>query len=115
MSSPASLAPPQARRDLDRSLIHGLAWTGAVRWGAQILSWASTLVVARLLAPSDYGVVGMATIYTGFLALVNEFGLGLAIVQGRNLDTDHIARLGGFAVLVRAALAALFAAPPRPG
>jgi len=114
MSSPASLAPPQPRRDLDRSLIHGLAWTGAVRWGAQILSWASTLVVARLLAPSDYGVVGMATIYTGFLALVNEFGLGLAIVQGRNLDTDQIARLGGFAVLVGATFVTLSAALAGP-
>jgi len=39
--------------------------------------------------------------------LVNEFGLGTAIVQHRDLDESQIARLGGLSVLIGVALCAL--------
>ncbi len=92
-------APPtEASRSLDRSFVHGIAWTAAARWVTQIFSWASTLVVARLLTPADYGLVGMALVFTGLVQIVNEFGLGAAIVQVRELDDEQSAALGGFSV-----------------
>lgn len=94
----ASAVGPGAGGELDRSLLHGLAWTGAGKWTIQLLSWVSTIVVARLLTPTDYGLVGMAALYLAFVALVNEFGLGGAIVQRRDLDDSQIARLGGLSV-----------------
>ena len=33
-------------RDLDRSLVQGIAWTGAAKWVGQLVAWASTLIVA---------------------------------------------------------------------
>lgn len=89
-----------ARRRLDRSLASGLAWTGLVKWGAQLLSWASTLVIARLLAPTDYGIIGMAGVYLVLVQQVSEFGLGVAVIQQRGLDRVQIARLGGLAVII---------------
>jgi len=70
---PLSAAPSSqpGARELDQSLLRGIAWTGGARWATQLLSWASTLVVARLLSPSDYGLVGMAMVYLGFVQLVN--------------------------------------------
>src|SRR5439155_1266079 len=65
--------------------------------------------VARLLAPTDYGVVGMAMIYLGFMQLVNEFGLGSAIIQRRDLTADQISRLNGLALLLGWAFVALSA------
>lgn len=87
-------------RALDRSLISGIAWTGAGKWGTQVLTWASTLIVARLLSPSDFGLVGMAMVYMGLVQLVNEFGLGSAIVQNRSLTSDQLSRLGGLSILL---------------
>ncbi len=58
-------------RDLDRLLVRGIAWTGAMKWFGQIVSWASTIVVARVLEPGDYGVVAMATLFLGLVTLVN--------------------------------------------
>ena len=83
---------------LDRALVGGIAWTGAARWFTQVLSWASTIVVARLLTPRDYGLLGMATVYTGIVALANEFGLSAALVQVRDLDEQRRATIGGLAV-----------------
>ncbi|MGH7657783.1 MAG: oligosaccharide flippase family protein, partial [Gemmatimonadales bacterium] len=92
--------PPESdaediRQSLDRSLIHGVAWTGGLKWITQIASWASTIVVARLLTPADYGLFGMATLYLGLVQLVNEFGLGAAIIRQRDLTEEQISDLTG--------------------
>jgi O-antigen/teichoic acid export membrane protein len=89
-----------AHSQLDGTLVRGLAWTAGMKWGAQIFSWASTLIVARLLNPEDYGLVGMATVYLGFANLISEFGVGTTVITLRNLDEEDIAQLNGFAVLL---------------
>lgn len=70
-----------------------------MKWLTQLLRWSSTLIIARLLTPTDYGLVGMAMIYLGLVQLVNEFGLSSAIVQ-RSLDEDQLARLGGVSAIL---------------
>lgn len=80
---------------LDRSLVHGIAWTGAGKWLSQALSWLSTILVIRLLSPDDYGIFGMAMIYLGLVMLVNEFGLGAAVVANRDLSREQIAQING--------------------
>lgn len=90
----------EERKRLDGTLVSGVAWTGAGKWLSQVVSWVSTLTVARLIAPEDYGLVGMATVYIGFVAMINEFGLGTAIVRLNKLDHRQIAQLNTVAVLV---------------
>ncbi|HXX74389.1 MAG TPA: lipopolysaccharide biosynthesis protein [Nitrospiraceae bacterium] len=88
------------RQTLDRSLAQGIAWTGVVKWGTQILSWASTIVVARLLTPADYGLVAIAITFFGFVTMVNEFGLGTAVITKRDLSDQQIAQLNCLAVIL---------------
>ena len=102
------------RGTLDRLLVTGIAWTGLAKWSTQILSWLSTIVVARLLTPQDYGLVSMALVYVGFAQLVNEFGLGAAIVQNRQLDDREVGELGGVAVLVAVTLVIVSILVARP-
>src|SRR5713226_1839930 len=112
-------------RDLDRSLLSGLAWTGAARWVTQIVSWVITLFIARLLTPSDFGVLTLAQLPVELVALVSEFGVGTAVVTLRDLSTAQLAQLNTFCVvlgvfgfLVASALALplahFFAAPELP-
>jgi len=84
---------------LDRILVRGLVWTGAVKWFSQLLSWVSTVVVARLLAPEDYGIVAMASVFVGLIALFNEFGLGAAVVALPQLTEEQICRIHSLASL----------------
>ena len=63
---------------------------------AQVVTWAVTLLVARVLAPSDYGIVSASTIYLGLVGLLTEFGLATAILSQRKLSESAIAQLGGF-------------------
>ena len=54
---PLRTLPSPNVRSPDRSLVSGIAWIVAFRWVAKALDWASTLYVARILIPADYGVV----------------------------------------------------------
>ena len=85
---------------LDRSLVRGVAWTAAGKWASQGLTWVSWLIVARLLTPEDYGLVGMAAIYLGLIALLSEFGLGTAVLAVRELSAQQLNQLNGLAVLL---------------
>ncbi|HEY7096469.1 MAG TPA: lipopolysaccharide biosynthesis protein [Terriglobales bacterium] len=108
---PESLAPSGA---LDGKLVQGIAWTGGVKWSTQIVAWAATLFVARVLSPDDYGLVGMATVYLGLVTMLSEFGIGTTIITLRDLTTREIAQLNGFSILLGLggfALSCLAAAP----
>jgi PST family polysaccharide transporter len=85
-----------------------------VKWGTQILSWFSTIFVARLLTRADYGIAGMAFVYIGFVQLINELGISAAVVQRRDLTTTQIARLGGLSAILGAAFCLASIALARP-
>ncbi len=89
-----------AMRVLDRSLAHGVTWTGGIKGIALLLSWASTIIVARILNPADYGLVAMATLYLGLTMMVTDFGLGAAMVALRDLSQELAAQLHAVAALV---------------
>jgi O-antigen/teichoic acid export membrane protein len=88
---------------LDKHLAGGIAWSAGAKWSSQILSWASTLVVARLLLPSDFGLVGMAAVYLSLMQNFTEFGFGSAVITLRDLTDDQIAQINAFSVFSGAA------------
>ena len=45
----------------------------------------TTIILARLLAASDFGLVGMATVVTGFVALFNDLGTSSAVIHRKDL------------------------------
>lgn len=66
---PIALAGRRRRREpvrrvtsVERQAIAGLKWIGGAKLVAQLCSWAITLVVVRLLAPGDYGLMALATV-----------------------------------------------------
>jgi PST family polysaccharide transporter len=105
-SGPAAVATldsgPAARADLDRFFVSGIAWTSVVTWLSQIVSWGSTLVVVHYLAPTDYGLVGMALLYLGIVQMASELGLGAAVVRYRDLTSEQIAQFNALSVIAGA-------------
>lgn len=87
-------------RSLDRSMARAVAWNATARWASQILSWGSTIIVARLLTPADYGLVGMASLYINLALLISQAGIGDTIIALRNLSRRQIAELNTVAVLI---------------
>jgi teichuronic acid exporter len=92
------------------SLRTGLAWTAVLRWTAQILSWAVTLLLVRLLSREDYGVAGLAGTVAMWIIVLADFGLGGAVVIGEELEETTQRRLHGLAILMGIAAGVLLAA-----
>ncbi|MCO6439778.1 MAG: lipopolysaccharide biosynthesis protein [Nitrococcus mobilis] len=91
---------------LRSQVLQGLGWVGGTRLVGQIITWATTILVIRLLDPSAYGLMGMATIFTQFLMLLSEAGLNPAVIQARELEAEDIRNVQGSVLLISAGLAA---------
>lgn len=62
--------------------------------GAQlVVMTASTMVMARLLTPQDYGLVAMITAVTGFVTLFKDLGLSMATVQKAEVTHEQVSTL----------------------
>ena len=85
---------------------------GAVIWrtgsqlAGQLVAWASTFLVIRLLDPADYGLVAMTGVVLVFLNLFNGWGFAAALVRDPDLDERRVRQAFGMLLLLNGALAA---------
>ena len=73
---------------LQSKTVSSLLWAGLGKYGAQLTGFAISIVLARLLEPSQFGLLGMLTI---FLAISNTFinsGFGSALIQKQSPSND---------------------------
>nr|WP_294870116.1 lipopolysaccharide biosynthesis protein [uncultured Pedobacter sp.] len=60
----------------------------------QVLSFGinilSTIILARLLVPGDYGLVAMVTTITGFITVFKDLGLSSAVIQTKELKDEQV-------------------------
>ena len=63
----------------------GFAWVVSGRLLSQAAQFLASIVLARLLLPSAYGLVAITWSFTGFAALFSDLGLGAALVQSARL------------------------------
>jgi len=93
--------------DLKGKTIRG----GLARLSAQgagfLLRVGSLMVLARLLEPKDFGLVGMVTAFTGVLTLFRDFGLSSAAVQRSTVTEEQVSTLFWINMLVGALLGLL--------
>ena len=54
------------------------------------MSFISTILVARWLSPSDYGLMALAGVWIAVIVMMTELGLGSAIVQFRDLSREEL-------------------------
>ena len=92
-------ASPQTSK-LDHAIVRGLAWTAGAKWMTQLITWASVLAAARLLSPSDFGLVEMAAYFVAVTNLLAEFGISAAVLQMPELDRRVVAQLNTVSVVM---------------
>jgi O-antigen/teichoic acid export membrane protein len=93
--------------------IRGVSWTFGGTVAGQVLSFAITAVLARLLQPADFGLMAMTVAWLGVLNHLNELGFRTALVQRKDLDAAHASSAFWFtaAVGVGWAVAGILLAP----
>ena len=79
-------APSTATAGLARSTVQGVFWIGGGQAVRQVIRAVSSVVLARLLLPADFGLMGMAAVFFSAAGMLTEFGIGSAVVQSDNPD-----------------------------
>ena len=73
-------------RTIGKPILSNFIWRFAERSGAQIVQVIVSIVLARILMPSDYGVVALMTVLIEVLTVFINCGLGSALIQKKNAD-----------------------------
>jgi O-antigen/teichoic acid export membrane protein len=60
--------------------VTGARWVGLLRVGSMLTTWITSIALARLLVPSQYGLAGMAMIVVSVVTVFQESGLHAALV-----------------------------------
>ena len=70
-------------------LLKGAVWLSGARLASNLLATISTLVLARLLLPSDFGLVALGTTTLGILTSITNISLSEALIQHRDPSGHH--------------------------
>jgi O-antigen/teichoic acid export membrane protein len=106
-ASPASAstdAPAPKLRDQVRSAV---IWRSGTQIFSQLVAWASTFLVIRILSPSDYGLYAMTGVVMVLLGLFNGYSFANAVIQDRTAGKEQLRQLFGLLIVINGGLAAL--------
>jgi len=73
-------------KDIKSAAATNMVWRFAERVGAQGVAFIVSIVLARILDPSDYGVIALVTVFTSILQVFVDGGLGNALIQKKDAD-----------------------------
>lgn len=79
-----------------RKALHGLAWVFSAMVAARLVTFASNLALARLLAPDAFGVVAIPLLVITYFETVGDLGMGAALVRQQRDEKDAALVTFGF-------------------
>ena len=85
----------------------GVKWSALQIITRNVVSLGVTAVLARILAPSDYGLIGMVTVLTALLQVFSDMGLSWATIQRKHLTSPQVSNLFWINTLVGCLLSGL--------
>lgn len=81
---------PNGASDLRSLAAVGVKWSLLATAGSQIVRLGVSFVLARMLGPTNFGVVALAYIYLSLAVVVLDQGFGLIIIQRKQLDREDL-------------------------
>lgn len=72
--------------NISNKMAKGAAWMVAFKLLERSIGLVSTIILARLLSPDDFGLVAIATAFLGLLLLLTSFSFDVALIQKQNAD-----------------------------
>lgn len=92
----------------------GMRAAAFFQFGSKYISMGASLIItavlARLVTPLDFGLVAIVMVFAGLFALLSDMGVGVAIVQYRDLTEEDYGALFGFSILLAIVLTVLYCA-----
>lgn len=85
---------------LREKTINGVLWSAIQRYGNQVITLVISIVLARLLEPRQFGLVGMLAVFVGISQTFIDSGLGTALIQKKKTTDEDFSTVFYFNLLV---------------
>ena len=82
----------------------GLFWGGISNGLLQVINLFFAVIIGRILSPSEYGVVGVLTIFTAIATMMQESGFTAALVNRKEVDAKDYNSVFWFNILISTTL-----------
>jgi len=70
-------------------IIHSFIWDFGGRIGNQLVSFIIGILLARILSPAEFGLIGMSLVFISISEIFTNLGLSAALVQRLNINEEH--------------------------
>ena len=101
----SAASPAPEAESFGRQVRRAVIWRSGSQIVAQLIQWASTFLVIRILDPHDYGLYAMAQVVLVFLNMLNGYGLASGLIQQKEVTPRQVRQLFGMLLLLNATLA----------
>lgn len=78
------------------------------KYGNIFIQLIVTAILARILTPDDFGTVAIVSVFTTFFLMFSDMGIGIAVVQYRDLSEREYGELFGFSIVISIILCGTF-------
>ncbi|MEN3950743.1 lipopolysaccharide biosynthesis protein [Iodidimonas sp. SYSU 1G8] len=101
---------------MGKKVVAGSIWMIGLRWAMRLLGFVSTVILARLLTPDDFGLIAMGILASGFVTALTEAGSFMALIRHPDPQRVHYDTAWTFNVIlgVGAAVAIAILSPLAP-
>ena len=89
-----------SEESLQQKVFSGLFWKFGERIGAQLVSFIVRIVLARLLSPSDFGVIVLITVFIDIANVFVSSGFGSALIQKKEADQLDFSSVFYFSIVM---------------
>src|SRR5659263_222395 len=76
--------------NLKTRTVRSIGWSATSQIAQLLMSVLMLAILARLLTPSDFGLIAMVTVFSSFVAIFSNFGLTSAIIQKKEISDETL-------------------------
>ncbi len=75
---------------LNTKVKKGISWAFAEKMLTEIMNFAISIVMARIIAPEEYGVIGIIQVFITLFSIFVTCGLGSALIQNKSITDEQV-------------------------
>lgn len=75
---------------IKNKVVSSVAWTIVGRYSTLLIQFFVTVIIARILSPQDFGVIGLLTVFTAIGGTILDSGFGQALIQRGNASRKDL-------------------------
>lgn len=87
-----------------RTSVKGIKWSGITEVLTRFVRFITTVILARILLPQDFGEIALAIIFIQFVQLIIDLGISTALIQRQDLKQEHYNASFSFLFLISIAM-----------